>query len=514
MLRNLHEGAEEQKEQDQIHGNLSKSAAAPIASTGAALPFAEAAQRSEDANESQSGNAELHDTASGSFSDSSSDDVLVLIDPIRETASNAASIKQADASVSAGQVIHWVEQEPSNNETEEVTLPVQRQSLQDGVESCSRQDAPAKSTTGTRGQEDVMSPSTRTPGEANSHCAARRASPRTATRDLFNMDLDTGLKIGKAEDIVECERQRSVKNIPLHDESSTLSPERMGTDQSCCTQGLDSTGALSKASILRGQEERGGKGIHLQNPQRSVSNVRERRPPNAAGAKNRLFKTSQHISGFGGSAWAAKMGTLQGCAHQYTDMPVDPLRGGNLRSQGYSPVVNRLMARAEVSVLNDEISHLRAQNRHLMKEVQNLNTERRALIAHIEHQRTEGKERQYALLAQLDESVQVSYVLRTELAASHEQLAAIQQLADMTEARSQRVKDKSQQVQSTQTDHLTPGVQDAGAAHQRLADENRDMSERLRRLEEENKRLSQSLVSSSAVLQMYLKRNEDQGANC
>ena len=102
MLRNLHEGAEEQKEQDQIHGNLSKSAAAPIASTGAALPFAEAAQRSEDANESQSGNAELHDTASGSFSDSSSDDVLVLIDPIRETASNAASIKQADASVSAG----------------------------------------------------------------------------------------------------------------------------------------------------------------------------------------------------------------------------------------------------------------------------------------------------------------------------------------------------------------------------------------------------------------------------
>ena len=84
----------------------------------------------------------------------------------------------------------------------------------------------------------------------------------------------------------------------------------------------------------------------------------------------------------------------------------------------------------------------------------------------------------------------------------------------MTEARSQRVKDKSQQVQSTQTDHLTPGVQDAGAAHQRLADENRDMSERLRRLEEENKRLSQSLVSSSAVLQMYLKRNEDQGANC
>ena len=180
---------------------------------------------------------------------------------------------------------------------------------------------------------------------------------------------------------------------------------------------------------------------------------------------------------------ASSVGTTKRCF----DVPVDPLRAGDRWStghNGYSPVVNRIMARSALERLSAETSKLRSQNNELLRE-------NRVLAGFIERQTKETRDEHDALLSQLEESVQVSCALREQLAAAQEIIAALKASAsrDGVDADGLAGDDSSKDATIlARTSCACPS-----------------QTESTMRKEKENSQLMRSPASNAAVLQEPLK---------
>ena len=358
-------------------------------------------------------------------SDSSSDDVLLLIDPVQEPGPGRRRASSASSPTNE------CEEPVRKKEVEEaeMSLPLScnpcgssRSQSQDGLPMSSAADTPCHTPTN---MMQVVPPCTPTGAagptlEKQDHSATERMlmgtgismatvqsspafsskshvhtgmrggrSPRTATRELFNIDLDSWLEHGSSQDIIDCVHRlatSSPSDAPARTDASAVTIQTELTGDSSLQRSLDSGGSLSAASTV---------------PTRRGKVFRSRKP-----------------SGLGlpaairsGPSAGPGQGSLQGASTH-----VDPLRTttGN-RSHGYSPTVAKMMDRADAESLKQQILRLRSRNQQLTAELQRVTSEKSSLENQLAFERAENAQEHSALLAQLDESVQVCSALRDEL---------------------------------------------------------------------------------------------------
>ena len=355
-------------------------------------------------------------------SDSSSDDVLLLIDPVQEPGPGRRRASSASSPTNE------CEEPVRKKEVEEaeMSLPLScnpcgssRSQSQDGLPMSSAADTPTN-------MMQVVPPCTPTGAagptlEKQDHSATERMlmgtgismatvqsspafsskshvhtgmrggrSPRTATRELFNIDLDSWLEHGSSQDIIDCVHRlatSSPSDAPAKTDASAVTVQTELTGDSSLKRSLDSAGSLSAASTV---------------PTRRGKVFRSRKP-----------------SGLGLPA-AFRLGPSAGPGQgssQGASTHVDPLRTttGN-RSHGYSPTVAKMMDRADAESLKQQILRLRSRNQQLTAELQRVTSEKSSLENQLAFERAENAQEHSALLAQLDESVQVCSALRDELA--------------------------------------------------------------------------------------------------
>ena len=357
-------------------------------------------------------------------SDSSSDDVLLLIDPVQEPGPGRRRASSASSPTNESE-------EPVRNQEvmeTEMGLPLSchpcgssRSQSQDGLPIVSAADTPTQ-------MMQVVPPCTPPGGtgttiEKQDHSATERMlmgtgismatvqsspafsslshvhtgmrggrSPRTATRELFNIDLDSWLQHGSSQDIIDCVHRlatSSPSDAPARTDASAVTAQTELTGDSSLQRSLDSAGSLSAASTVPKRTRRG-----------------------------KVFR-SHKPSGLGLSATirsGPSAGPGQGSS-QGASTHVDPLRttAGN-RSHGYSPMVAKMMDRADADSLKQQILRLRSRNQQLTAELQRVTSEKSSLENQLAFERAENAQEHSALLAQLDESVHVCSALRDELA--------------------------------------------------------------------------------------------------
>ena len=237
-----------------------------------------------------------------------------------------------------------------------------------------------------------------------------KRTPRTATRELLDIDLDTWLERGTSEDIFECAHRRSAENSPMGAGLEAVERSSRSSTQTC-PESAAST--LSQGATSGGSGKRASARKRLTIKQRTSESAHAR--PRSAGTPGLSMRPAPNPTGL----WDAMLNASPvGTTKRGFDVPVDPLRAGNPWSTGYSPVVNRIMARSALERLSAENAKLRSQNNELLKE-------NRALAGYIERQTTESRDEHAALLSRLEESVQVSCALREQLAVAQEQVAAL-----------------------------------------------------------------------------------------
>jgi hypothetical protein len=207
------------------------------------------------------------------------------------------------------------------------------------------------------------------------------STPRTATRDLLNIDLDTWLARGSSQDIFDCAQTHSCAS---------------GIQQS-----VDSAGVFSHVPANRGAGLRDTKGFRFESRVLSSQSVPR---PKKAGATVRAL----HRAPWG---WASGGRDLYN-----SNVPVDRLRVAG-SGNGYSRAMNQIMARVEADTIHDKMSKLRAHNYQLK-------AEKLSFAESLERERKEWREEQDDMILQLEESVRVSCALRVQLAAAQEEVAA------------------------------------------------------------------------------------------
>ena len=355
-------------------------------------------------------------------SDSSSDDVLLLIDPVQEPGPGRRRASSASSPTNE------CEEPVRKKEVEEaeMSLPLSchpcgssRSQSQDGLPMSSAADTqtnmmqvvppctPPGATGPTLEKQDHSAPERMLMGTGISMATVQSSpafssksrvhtgmrggrSPRTATRELFNIDLDSWLEHGSSQDIIDCVHRlatNSPSDAPARTDASAVTVQTELTGDSSLQRSLDSAGSLSAASTV---------------PTRRGKVFRSRKP-----------------SGLGlpaairsGPSAGPGQGSSQGASTH-----VDPLRTttGN-RSHGYSPTVAKMMDRADAESLKQQILRLRSRNQQLTAELQRVTSEKSSLENQLAFERAENAQEHSALLAQLDESVQVCSALRDELA--------------------------------------------------------------------------------------------------
>ena len=292
------------------------------------------------------------------------------------------------------------------------------------------------------------------------------STPRTATRELLNIDLETWLERGTSKDIFDCAQRRSAESSLIGKglEADSGSPSSTQT----CPESAASTLSQGATNSSCGKSISTRKQLTIKQWPRERAHAR----PTSAGAAAPAMRPSHQPIGIWGAMLNASYPAVSrsGATTKLGfNVPVDPLRAGDPWSTGYSPVVNRIMLRSAIERLSVETATLRSQNQELLRE-------NRALAEHIEREMKESRDEHDALLLRLEDSVNVSCALRQQLAMAQEQIAALKQVSDP-------------------------------AANQRLIQENQTLVQRAQRLEEENSQLLRSLASNAAVIQGLLKQS-------
>ena len=246
-----------------------------------------------------------------------------------------------------------------------------------------------------------------------------RSTPRTAARELLNIDLETWLVRGTSQDIIDCIRSRSPLNSPL---CTQVLPE--STSSSRTNPCPSSAGSLSQAATLSFSSNTNKK---IQVQPNGFSMQTEAARPKSATVKRHMIRPLHRPLASWGATWDATVKGHGGQIKMWDDWacPVDPLRSTDLpRSQGYSPVVNRMMARgAELERLNAEMSKMKIQNQALL-------TENRKLASYLQQCQND----QSNTLMHLEESVQVSCALRAQLTAAQAKAVELHQSASQLAA--------------------------------------------------------------------------------
>ena len=297
-------------------------------------------------------------------------------------------------------------------------------------------------------------------------------TPRTATRELLNIDLETWLERGTSKDIFDCAQRRSAENSPMGKglEADNGSPSSTQT----CPESAASTRSQGATNGSCGKSISTRKQLTIKQWPRERAHAR----PTSAGAAALAMRSSHQPIGIWGVMLNANYPAVSrsGATTKLGfNVPVDPLCAGDPWSTGYSPVVNRIMARSAIERLSVETATLRSQNQELLRE-------NRMLAAHIERETKESRDQHDALLSRLEDSVTVSCALRKQLATAQEQIAALKQVSEP-------------------------------AANQRLIQENQNLVKRAQRLEEENGQLLRSLASNAVVIQGLLNQSTG-GVSC
>ena len=418
------------------------------------------------------------------------EDVLVLIDPVRDfpiedaTSTKLTSQHRLICEDSMGDTFLLLEEQPSANDSA-ANPPVPEK----GHDKDEQQNYK-------HGSAGISSPH-RGGWEG-------RGTPRTATRELLNIDLETWLLRGCSQDILDRVQRRSTPNSPPNMEYIDAVVAEHSSSSNSLHRSLDSGSTRSQATTLPCHDSRpasGGK-VKSKSLQFSSKPMHGFVRPKSGGPMRSIVRSSQHSSA---SVWGTPWGPIgvgrRGRDGQGIDVPVDPLRSVNKQPQGYSPVINRLMARVEVETLYREISTLQSANMHLQAET-------RALVGHIEHQQKERRSENAALIEQLEESVSVGCVLRGQLVSAQTQLVAT---CCVQEDNRNEASLGSQEADSAESQRLRASLADVMADNRRLSEETQNMAARMQRLERQNSELSTALASSTLICQTCLKGTRTRG---
>jgi hypothetical protein len=430
--------------------------------------------------------------------DSSTDDVLVLIDPVRDfpkkaTEQTRTNFQKDPNNLSDEQVAGKDQgsETPIEIETQQIEEPVSRQQrLKDEDEEVTLMSSLQASL--------ISSGSYRSCRES----ALLSSSPRTAALELFNIDLETWLERGSHKEIFECaQRLGGMRHSPPGKETTDRKAAEGSSNKIHSTldsgafyrpkpefkgHSWDSESSGSRASTLPSSAKNGGNRFQASGQRMAA------RPQSSSAVRS---STRPWFS-----SWGDNMSTperLGGMVHT----PVDPVRvfDPKRRVNGYSPVVNRIMKRIDVETLHQEISKLQSENRQLAEE-------RRVLVGRIEHQSSETMKEHNLILEQLEQSVHVGCILRAQLADAHEQLASVASAPPSLDSQLGCL--EGQFETSLMNAHVMQQRSASAVAADFQEEKGQQDCLNCRKLEEKNAELSRALASCTALIQSYQQRSQ------
>ena len=430
---------------------------------------------------------------------SSTDDVLVLIDPVRDFPKQAHEQTRTNFQKDTNNLSERCSETPDENETQQIEEPVSRQQrLKDEDEAVTLMPSLQASLISSRSYRSCR------------ESALLSSSPRTAALELFNIDLETWLERGSHKEIFECAQRLGMRHSPPGKETT----DRKAAEGSS-NKILNST--LDSGAFYRPMPEFNGHSWDSESSGSRASTL----PSSAMKGGNRFQSSGQRMAARPQSSalrsvtrpwfssWGDNISTperLGGMVHT----PVDPVRvfDPKRRVNGYSPVVNRIMQRIDVETLHQEISKLQSENKQLAEE-------RRVLVGRIEHQSSETMKEHSLILEQLEQSVHVGCILRAQLADAHEQLASVARTPPSLDSQLECLESQFE------TSLMNAHVMQQRAASVVAADFQQEKGHqdclncrtlcgtnaRVRQLEEKNAELSRALASCTTIIQSYQQRS-------